>query len=142
MGKFCSNCGKELKEDQDVCLGCGKVVKKEEPVKKNHNGYITATGIIMIILGLCLICATGYDEIYKYPILVYTIPGLLALTAGILNLCSKKELKYLKISGIILLVGAFINFIGIIDVSLYSICAIIFGILNIKYSKNDLENNG
>ena len=32
MAKFCSNCGKELQENQDVCLNCGVTVKKD-----NHN---------------------------------------------------------------------------------------------------------
>lgn len=29
MAKFCENCGKEINENQDICLGCGKAVKKE-----------------------------------------------------------------------------------------------------------------
>ncbi len=28
MTKFCSNCGKELKENADVCLNCGVLVNK------------------------------------------------------------------------------------------------------------------
>ncbi len=28
MIKFCSNCGKELKEGADVCLNCGKAIEK------------------------------------------------------------------------------------------------------------------
>lgn len=32
MAKFCSNCGKELNENADVCLGCGMQIKKEIPV--------------------------------------------------------------------------------------------------------------
>ena len=26
MGKFCSNCGNELKENADVCLSCGQLI--------------------------------------------------------------------------------------------------------------------
>ena len=28
MAKFCSNCGKELQENQDVCLNCGVSTKR------------------------------------------------------------------------------------------------------------------
>ena len=30
MSKFCVNCGKELKETQDLCLTCGAIVNKEK----------------------------------------------------------------------------------------------------------------
>ncbi len=36
MSKFCSHCGKELKEGADICLNCGVFVdKKEEPIQQN-----------------------------------------------------------------------------------------------------------
>jgi len=28
MAKFCSNCGKEVQENQDVCLNCGVTIRK------------------------------------------------------------------------------------------------------------------
>ena len=31
MPKFCENCGKPLKENQDICLNCGVAVKKDNP---------------------------------------------------------------------------------------------------------------
>lgn len=138
MGKFCSNCGHELTEGQDVCLGCGKVVSSNIKMKNkgNHNVYITATGIIMIVLGICLIAATGEAE-YGSPILVFTIPGLMGLISGIITLNSKKNHKLLFTSGILLFVGAAINFIGILDISLFAILAIVFGIFNIKFSKTN-----
>lgn len=141
MGKFCSNCGKELSENQDICLGCGVFINKDtfikEKEKGKHNGYRITTSIIMIVIGACMILGASEDIIgYEYPILVYTIPGLLGIISGILTLNSKKRLKLLLISGIILFVGSIINFIGIIDVSIYMILAIIFGIFNIIYSKD------
>lgn len=143
MAKFCQNCGAEIKEEQDICLGCGVFLNKENaPVKKGektkHSGYITSTSIIMIILGVCMVLGSNND-LYEYPILVFSIPGLLGIVSGIISLNAKKNIKLLLISGILLLVGAIINFIGIIDVSIFMILAIIFGILNIVYSreKND-----
>ena len=29
MAKYCENCGKPLKENQDICLNCGVAVKKD-----------------------------------------------------------------------------------------------------------------
>ena len=37
LAKFCSNCGKELNENQDVCLNCGVSVKK---MNNNNNNKI------------------------------------------------------------------------------------------------------
>ena len=31
MAKFCSNCGAELNEEQDICLKCGVRVKNINP---------------------------------------------------------------------------------------------------------------
>jgi len=140
MAKFCQNCGKELNENQDICLGCGMLLKKENTdakvkVKGNHNGYKTTTGIIMIVLGACMIIGAS-DELYDYPVIVFSIPGLIAVVSGILSLVGKKNSSLLLISGILLFVGALINFLGIIDVSIFMILAIIFGIFNIIYSKD------
>ena len=142
MAKFCVNCGKELMEKQDVCLGCGKIIvhdEKEEKIEikkkdNSHSGYRTSTGILMIILGICLLAASS-TEGYGNPVLVFGLPGLLGLISGILSLFSKKNYNLLFISGILLLLGAVVNFVGILDISLFAIAAIIIGIFNIKYSK-------
>jgi predicted amidophosphoribosyltransferase len=34
MGRFCTQCGNELTEIADVCLGCGRLVSKREIFKK------------------------------------------------------------------------------------------------------------
>lgn len=139
MAKYCQNCGKELNETQDICLGCGVFINKETPVKKknkgSHSGYKTTTGIIMIVIGACMILGAS-DELYDYPLVVFSIPGLLGLTSGILNLVSKKRPNLLLVSGILMFIGALVNFLGIIDVSIFMILAIIFGIFNIIYSKD------
>ena len=60
MGKFCSNCGKELNENKDICLGCGVMVNKPNPEtlptvqRPKHSGYYKVSSIIMIILGALL----------------------------------------------------------------------------------------
>lgn len=141
MGKFCQNCGSQLSENQDICLGCGFLLKKENINEKNkekgnHSGYKNATGIIMIILGACMILGANND-MYDFPVIVFSIPGLLGIVAGILSINSKKNPSLLIISATLLFLGAITNFIGIIDVSIYMILAIVFGIFNIIYSKDN-----
>lgn len=50
MAKFCSNCGKELKENQDVCLNCGVSVKRNNNNNTNGKSKIAA-GLLGILLG-------------------------------------------------------------------------------------------
>ena len=53
MAKFCSNCGSELNENQDICLKCGvKVNKSNSNVNTNPNGKSKmAAGLLGIFLG-------------------------------------------------------------------------------------------
>ncbi len=46
MAKFCSNCGKEVDDNADVCLSCGK------KIKTNNNGKSKiGAGLLGIFLG-------------------------------------------------------------------------------------------
>lgn len=150
MSKFCGNCGKELIEGQKFCPNCGNeissnvgenVVQQSANVynsvskpKGNHNTYKMVVGILMIILCICLISA-GIQSYEDNAALTYTFPGVLGLIAGIITLCSRNNHSLLMPSGIIFIVSAGINFLGIYDISIYSILAIVFGILNIVYLK-------
>lgn len=49
MTKFCTNCGKELKDGADICLNCGKVVNNNIDNQKKNNG-IGVLGIILIFI--------------------------------------------------------------------------------------------
>ena len=55
MAKFCPNCGKELNEGADICLGCGKVINdnlKGQNSNNNSNGKSKiAAGILGILFG-------------------------------------------------------------------------------------------
>ncbi|MCI5733628.1 MAG: NINE protein [Bacilli bacterium] len=48
---YCSNCGKKVNENQDVCLNCGVNLKKDKKIDNvNGKSKITA-GILGIFLG-------------------------------------------------------------------------------------------
>ena len=55
MAKFCTNCGKELQENQDVCLNCGMAVNKNtaRPNQTAAPGAKSkmAAGLLGIFLG-------------------------------------------------------------------------------------------
>ena len=54
MAKFCKNCGKELNEEQDVCLGCGKKIEKQEMTKGKLIVNIIAS-IIGFVVGYLVV---------------------------------------------------------------------------------------
>lgn len=53
MAKFCGNCGKEVPEGAQVCLGCGKLVdeKKAEKTTDPAAKSKLAAGLLGIFLG-------------------------------------------------------------------------------------------
>jgi len=91
MAKFCANCGKELNEGADVCVGCGALVNKkadtlEEDVdKKAKNGMIF--GIVSIIAWII-------------PLFGY-ITTILGITNSVKGLKSESK-KGMAIAGLIL----------------------------------------
>lgn len=100
MPKYCSNCGKELKEGADICLNCGKIINN-----KNNYNYMSggksriAAGILAILLG-----AFGIHNFY----LGYTGK---AITQLLLTVCSCFILSWISeiwgiIEGILILTGS------------------------------------
>ena len=69
MDKFCSNCGKELKENADVCLNCGVLIENAE----NSYKKIKIPGNGMSIAGMVL--------------------GIIAIVWTLLNLLSLNSLE-------------------------------------------------
>lgn len=52
MAKFCTNCGTELNEQQDICLKCGVRVNNGKPTNNNPNAKSKlAGGLLGIFLG-------------------------------------------------------------------------------------------
>lgn len=54
MAKFCSNCGAELNDEQEICLKCGVRVKNDNMKNTNTNSNAKskmAAGLLGIFLG-------------------------------------------------------------------------------------------
>lgn len=62
MVKYCINCGKELKENADICLNCGKIVNIEETQVKTKTNPNAKSKIVAGILGICL----GYFGVHNF----------------------------------------------------------------------------
>ena len=51
MAKYCANCGKELTDEQDICLNCGVKVKKSTSSSDPNAKSKLAAGLFGIFLG-------------------------------------------------------------------------------------------
>lgn len=153
--RFCPNCGKEFVNNvnenvngqmysnnnvntyQNTNMNTYSYSNAYNGVNRsqvNHNTYKMVVGIIMIILGVCLVSA-GAQTYEDNALLTYTFPGILGIIASIITICSRNNHSLLKPAGIVFIVSAGINFLGIYDISIYAILAIVFGVLNIVYCK-------
>ncbi len=98
MAKFCSNCGSELQDNQDVCLKCGTAVKKEKSAMPGAKSKIAA-GLLGIFLG-----AFGVHNFYlgntgkavTQLLLTVLSCGILSMVSGIWGL----------VEGIMILTGS------------------------------------
>ena len=59
MAKYCANCGKELTDEQDICLNCGVRVKKSTTSSDPNAKSKLAAGLFGIFLG-----ASGVHNFY------------------------------------------------------------------------------
>lgn len=99
MAKFCTNCGTELNEQQDICLKCGVRVTKQGNVNNNPNAKSKlAGGLLGIFLG-----ALGVHNFY----LGYTgkAVGQLLITILSCGILSFVSAIWGLIEGIMILAG-------------------------------------
>lgn len=82
MGKFCSNCGKELNEVQSVCLNCG--VATNNNIQTDKTDRNAACGFI---LGLISIVA-WLIPLFGYPV---SICGIIFSSKGLKSTINKEK---------------------------------------------------
>ena len=57
--KYCSNCGNEIKENEDICLKCGILLKNGNNQNINNPGKgLSIAGMILGIISLLLTIIT------------------------------------------------------------------------------------
>ncbi len=128
MGKFCANCGKELKENTKFCANCGKEVTSEmkeevkvEEVKvqptpvqvttqtsNNSNGMAIA-GFVVSLVSLILCCGS-----FSWLSLIFSIIGLAQAKD------KNGNGKGLAITGIILSALVFVIFLLLIFTGVFA----------------------
>lgn len=101
MGKFCTNCGKELKEGADVCLNCGKAIEKPKTKEGTSPKSRLVTFLLCTFLGTLgvhrfYVGKTGTGIIWLLTLGVF---GIGVLIDWILILCgSFKDIDELPIT--------------------------------------------
>ena len=67
MGRFCSNCGKELKENADICLNCGVFVNQNSKLNKVKvpGKGLSIAGMILGIFAI-LMAMGNISELFEY----------------------------------------------------------------------------
>ena len=102
MAKYCTNCGKELKEGADICLNCGKLINHDNETKKQEPLPTAKSKIAAGILGILLGCF-GVHNFY----LGYTGKAVTQLLITLLSLFFLSGISALwgLIEGILILCG-------------------------------------
>ncbi len=112
--KYCSNCGKELKEGADVCLNCGKVINKRITKTENKGAKSKiAAGILALFFG-----AFGVHNFY----LGYTgkaVTQLILTIVGYITLILIIGIFFIIATGIWAFIEAILLFTGGIKVDGY-----------------------
>lgn len=113
MAKFCADCGAEIKDGQDVCLGCGKVLNKttannnttdiSKEDKAANTGFIL--GLVSLIAWLI--------PLFGYPV---TICGIVYSSKGLKSTSKKTKAIIGLVFSIIFLIFTLSNSIlGVIE---------------------------
>lgn len=102
MSKFCSNCGKELNDNQDICLNCGVKVNN---VTQTISDKTDKNALAGFILGLISIVA-WIIPLFGYPV---AICGIVFSAKGLNSTSNRGKAIAGLILAIIFLVFTIIN---------------------------------
>ena len=73
MGRYCANCGNELRENADVCLSCGQLINTNTNTTSNEGKGLATVSVVFGSLGF-------------YPLLIIgSIVGLITSLIDINN---------------------------------------------------------
>ena len=89
MAKFCSNCGNQVAEGQDVCLNCGKNLNQNNSFKDPNAKSKLAAGLLGIFLGTLGVhnFYLGYNSKGLTQLLISVLScGILSVVSGIWGL--------------------------------------------------------
>lgn len=68
MGKFCVNCGAELKEGSDICLKCGKMINNDIKTDSKPSVKTNSLAVAGFVVSLCSLlinfagCRCGWNN--------------------------------------------------------------------------------
>ena len=102
MAKYCSNCGKELKDGADICLQCGKIINDKSIKNTGYKDPNAKSKVAAGILGILLGCF-GVHNFY----LGYTSRGIAQVLISVLScfILSPISAIWGLIEGIMILTG-------------------------------------
>ena len=110
MGKFCVNCGAELKEGSDICLNCGKMINNQNTTSVIDSNPISKTNGLAIAGFVVSLCSL----LINFAGIVGAV-GTILSSIGLAQLKKKNEKGFgLALTGII--VGAFSILYGIYSI--------------------------
>ena len=103
MVKYCTNCGKELKEGADICLNCGKLINHDNETKKQEPLPTAKSKIAAGILGILLGCFGVHNFYLGFTGKAIAQLLITVLSCGILSFASA---IWGLIEGILILTGS------------------------------------
>ena len=104
MSKFCRNCGKELNDNQAICLNCGVAVAPSTSVSEK----VDKNAVVGFILGLVSIAA-WLIPLFGYPV---SICGIVFSAKGLKSQANKGKAITGLVLSIVFLVFTFFNSIA------------------------------
>ena len=132
MAKYCSNCGKELQEKQDVCLNCGKVVEKMK--KNNHFTFYKVTGIIMLFLSIFCFIIYGTNEDTDAMFYSYGFPSVFLFFGSIIQLVGKRKKGLIITAAVLYIFSGISTMYGMDKFSMFAIICFTFAGINLYFS--------
>lgn len=130
--KYCTNCGKPIKENADVCLSCGKLLKQVINKSEKRNSFYW---IFSLIFGNASIISFVFSFLNSEIFFLSFVFSILAIVFGGMGFLQKNKLN------IIGFVMGILSMIALILVFLIGIYLIFFETELYRTREFDNENN-